>query len=216
MINSRIAQVSVRSAFARQLLCAATMCTLAASWHTASAQAMGQGQGMGQGQAMGQDHAMAPDKATMADVVGLAVGTSAPGAAVESLDGTATDLSKYVGQGAVVLEFWATWCPLCKKLEPALQAARAKYAGKITFVSVGVNNNQTPEQEKKYVASNKLTGEYVFDKDGKAASAYKAPHTSYLVVIDARGKVVYTGVGSDQNLEAAVSKALPMVPEHQR
>jgi thiol-disulfide isomerase/thioredoxin len=142
--------------------------------------------------------------------VGLAVGTSAPGASVQSLDGNAVDLAQYVGKTPVVLEFWATWCPLCKKLEPALEIARQKYAGRVTFVSVGVNNNQTPEKQKAYAAEKQIGGEFVFDKDGNAVSAYKAPHTSYLVVIDGAGKVAYTGVGGDQDVAAAVAKAFDM------
>src|ERR1700754_4846452 len=78
-----------------------------------------------------------------AQEAGIAVGASAPGAAVETLDGKPTDLSQYVGKTPVVLEFWATWCPLCKKLEPSMQAARSKFAGRVTFVSVGVKDNQT-------------------------------------------------------------------------
>jgi ribosomal protein S5 len=34
------------------------------------------------------------------------------------------------------------------------------------------------------------------------------PATSHVVVIDKHGKVVYTGVGGDQDLEAAIKKAL--------
>jgi thiol-disulfide isomerase/thioredoxin len=135
------------------------------------------------------------------------VGAKAPGAAVQTLDGQTADLAKYVGKGPVVLEFWATWCPLCKQLEPGLEAARSKYAGRVTFVSVGVNNNQTAEKQKTYATEKHIGGEFVFDADGKAVAAYKAPHTSYLVVIDAGGKVVYTGVGGGQDVEAAVSKA---------
>jgi thiol-disulfide isomerase/thioredoxin len=145
--------------------------------------------------------------------VGLAVGTAAPGAAVQSLDGKAIDLAQYIGKTPVVLEFWATWCPLCKKLEPALEAARQKYAGRVTFVSVGVNNNQTPDKQKMYAAEQHIGGEFVFDKDGNAVAAYKAPHTSYLVVIDASGKVVYTGAGADQDVAVAVAKGVGMM-EH--
>ena len=108
----------------------------------------------------------------------------------------------------MVLEFWATWCPLCKQLEPAMQAARSKYSGRVRFVSVGVNKNQTPAKQKAYVAAKGLGGEYVFDKDGMAVAAYKTPDTSYLVVIAGDGKVVYTGVGGDQNVDAAIANAL--------
>lgn len=48
--------------------------------------------------------------------------------------------------------------------------------------------------------------EFVFDRDSKAVAAYKAPHTSY-VVVDKAGRVVYTGVGGDQDIGAAAAKA---------
>jgi thiol-disulfide isomerase/thioredoxin len=144
---------------------------------------------------------------------GIMLGTVAPGAAVETLDGTKADLGTYLHGKPAVLEFWATWCPLCKQLEPQMDAARKKYAGRVAFVSVGVKDNQTPEKQKAYVESKQLGGEFVFDRDGKAVAAYKVPHTSYLVVVNAAGKVVYTGVGPEQNVDAAVSKALPMEAE---
>jgi thiol-disulfide isomerase/thioredoxin len=148
--------------------------------------------------------------AARAQAAGIALGAPAPGAAVESLDGKVLNLSELIGKKPVVLEFWATWCPLCKKLEPALQAAREKYGDRVTFVSVGVNNNQTPEKQKAYAMDKHIGGTFVFDRDGQAVAAYKAPHTSYLVVISGDGKVVYTGVGGEQDVGAAVSKAVDM------
>jgi thiol-disulfide isomerase/thioredoxin len=139
---------------------------------------------------------------------GIAVGTAAPGAAVFTLDGKPVDLAQYVGKTPVVLEFWATWCPLCKKLEPAMAAARREYAGRVTFISVGVPNNQTPERQRAYADEKQLGGEFVFDRDSKAVAAYKVPHTSYVVVLDKAGKVVYTGVGGEQDVAAAVARAL--------
>ena len=149
-------------------------------------------------------------RAAIAQDAGIDVGALAPGAAVQTLDGKSVDLAQYIGKTPVVLEFWATWCPLCKKLEPALQAAREKHAGKVKFISVGVNNNQSAERQQKYVTEKQIGGDFVFDNDGKAVAAYKAPHTSYLVVIDAAGKVVYTGVGGEQNVEDAIAKAFAM------
>ena len=95
--------------------------------------------------------------------VGLKVGAKAPNAVVERLDGGTVSLADFYGRQPVVLEFWATWCPLCRKLEPSMQAAREKYAGKVTFVSVGVPANQTPEKQKAYVDEKKLTGVFTFD-----------------------------------------------------
>jgi cytochrome oxidase Cu insertion factor (SCO1/SenC/PrrC family) len=87
--------------------------------------------------------------------------------------------------------------------------ARKKYEGRVTFVSVGVPQNQTPEKQREYANAHSIGGEFVFDRDGKAIAAYKANHTSYLVVVDAAGKVVYTGSGGDQSIENAIAKAFP-------
>ncbi len=38
--------------------------------------------------------------------------------------------------------------------------------------------------------------------------AFLAPGTSYIVVLDAEGTVVYTGSGGNQDIEAAVLKGL--------
>ena len=153
--------------------------------------------------------ALAPGRAR-AQEAGIMLDAYAPGAAVQTLDGREVDLESYIHGKPAVLEFWATWCPLCRQLEPQMQAAREKYADRVAFVSVGVKDNQTPEKQKAYAESKHLGGEFVFDRDGKAVAAYKVPHTSYLVVLDAKGKVVYTGVGGAQNVDAAVTKALPM------
>jgi peroxiredoxin len=136
---------------------------------------------------------------------GIAVGAMAPAAVVTTLDGSTVNLSKYYGSKPVVLEFWATWCPLCRKLEPSMEAARTKH-GDVTFVSVGVAANQTADKQREYVEKQHLTGEFVFDRDGAAIKAFSVPHTSYIVIVDASGKVVYTGVGSDQDIEAALKK----------
>ena len=139
--------------------------------------------------------------------MGIKVGADAPAAAVVKLDGTAVDLARMYGDMPVVLEFWATWCPLCRKLEPAMAAARGKHAGHVMFVSVGVPSNQSADKQREYVEKHEMTGEFVFDRDGAAMKAFAVPHTSYVVVIDRNRKVVYTGVGAEQDIEAALQKA---------
>jgi thiol-disulfide isomerase/thioredoxin len=140
--------------------------------------------------------------------IGIEVGTPAPGAAVQTLDGRATDLAQLVGKGAVLMEFWATWCPNCHALEPQLQTVAKRYVGRLQVVRVAVSVNQSPERVKAYVQKYRLPGTFVYDRKGAATAAYDVPATSFVVVLDRTGKVVYTGQGSEQNLDAAVRKAL--------
>ncbi len=142
------------------------------------------------------------------DPMGLAVGTKAPSASLQTLDGKHIDLASYLGKGPVVLEFWALWCGNCKELEPELLSLVKKYEGKVTFVSVAVSVNESPERVQKYITKYGFTHQVVFDATGAATDAYKVPATSYVVVVDKNGKIVYTGLGGDQKLEAAVVKGL--------
>jgi thiol-disulfide isomerase/thioredoxin len=139
---------------------------------------------------------------------GIATGKAAPGAKLETLDGKAAELGDFIGKGPVVMEFWATWCPNCKELEPAMLAVQKKYAGKVQFVGVAVSVNESPELVKRYVEKHGLAGVQFYDRKGTAIDAYDVPATSFVVVINKAGKVVYTGLGGTQNLDAAIAKAL--------
>ncbi len=140
--------------------------------------------------------------------VGIAVGKRAPSAVVETLDGAKVDIGRYVGRTPLVLEFWATWCENCQALEPRILAAQRKYGARVKFVGVAVSVRQSPERLKLYAKKHGLVHEILFDRSGTATDAYDVPATSYVVVVDRTGKVVYTGLGGDQDIEAAVRKAL--------
>jgi thiol-disulfide isomerase/thioredoxin len=139
---------------------------------------------------------------------GIALGAKPPEAVVKALDGSSVHMSKLVGPQPTVIEFWATWCPNCKELEPTLNAAQAKYSGKVRFLTVAVAINESFERVQKTVAAHHMQGTVVYDANGNAAGAYDAPATSYVVVVDHTGKVVYTGVGGTQDIDAAIKKAL--------
>ena len=142
------------------------------------------------------------------DDVGLALGTAAPAATVQELDGHAVDLASLVGKKPVMLEFWATWCPLCKALMPRIEAAHAKYGDRVDFVEVAVGVNETPASVRREVASLHYPFRFLFDASGAAVRAYKAPTTSYVVVVNRAGRVVYTGSGESQDIAAALQRAV--------
>ena len=139
---------------------------------------------------------------------GLALGAQAPEARVQTIDGKTVWLSSTFGKTPVLLEFWATWCPNCKALEPQMAAAAKKYHGKIAMVGVAVGVNQSAELVKAYSAKHALPLTVVYDKSGDAADKFDVPATSYIVILNKDGRVIYTGVGADQDIEAAIRRAL--------
>ncbi len=150
----------------------------------------------------------AAPRALHAQELGIELGSTAPSAKVHTLDGKESDLAQYVGKSPVVMEFWATWCENCKELEPTLLAVAKKYSTQVKFVGVAVSVNQTPARVKAFVEKHNIPGDQYYDTKGNATGAYDVPATSYVVVLNKAGKVVYTGLGGKQNLEAAIKKAL--------
>jgi len=49
---------------------------------------------------------------------------------------------KYEGKLPAIIDFYATWCPPCKKLSPLLEDLAVKYKGKIVVYKVDVDAEQ--------------------------------------------------------------------------
>jgi thiol-disulfide isomerase/thioredoxin len=148
-----------------------------------------------------------PGLRAQADDVGLPIGTAAPAAAVQDLDGHPVDLAQLVGRKPVLLEFWATWCPLCAGLMPRIEAAQARHGADVDFVEIAVAVNESPASVRRHLETHHYPFRFLWDATGAAVRAYQAPTTSYVVMVNAAGRVVYTGTGSDQDIEAAIRRA---------
>lgn len=143
------------------------------------------------------------------DVIGLPVGAEPGSARVEDLDGNAVDLGRYIGNGTpVLLQFWATWCSLCAALEPRMLAASERYRDQVEFLVVAVGVNQSLRRVRRHLEGHEMAGRVLYDGDGAAVRAFMVPSTSYVVVLDGGGRVAYTGLGADQDIEAAIEKAM--------
>jgi peroxiredoxin len=71
-----------------------------------------------------------------------------------------------------------------------------------------VSANQSPARARRYVQAHRLTHEILYDARGDAVELYDVPTTSYIVVINRRGRIVFTGSGGDLDVVAAAAKAL--------
>ncbi len=138
---------------------------------------------------------------------GLEIGSRPPHAMLQTLDGRTVDLAT-VAKGPAIVEFWATWCENCEHLLPALKSAYAKYGSRVAFVGVSVSANQSLNRVRLHTKKYGVPGLQLYDTKGEATGNWDVPATSHVVVIDRNGKVVYTGVGGTQDLEAAIRKVL--------
>jgi peroxiredoxin len=140
--------------------------------------------------------------------VGLELGSVPEAVQLEDLAGGTVNLADYIGKKPVLIQFWATWCPLCTALEPGIRAAQRTHGDKLEVLVIAVGVNQTPRSIRRHVEGHPLPGRLLFDARGRATRAFRAPTTSYVGALDARGRVVYTGVGAEQDIAAAAARAM--------
>jgi thiol-disulfide isomerase/thioredoxin len=81
-------------------------------------------------------------KATLAGSIG-AVGSIAQDFSSPEIRGKMLSLSSFRNKKYILLDFWATWCPPCVAMMPALKNIYTKYHGKgLEIISVSWDNNQ--------------------------------------------------------------------------
>lgn len=140
--------------------------------------------------------------------VALPIGTVGPGAEVQDLQGNPVNLADYIRGKPAVIEFWATWCELCERLQPQLDRIQAQHGQRVNVVAVAVGVAQNLRRVQRHLEDHDPGYPYLFDARGAAVRAYNAQTTSIVVMLDAEGRVAYTGVGGDQNLTAAIERIL--------
>ena len=52
---------------------------------------------------------------------------------------TSNNIAEFKGAKCAVLDFWASWCGPCRMLSPTVEALAEKYAGRVEFGSVNVD-----------------------------------------------------------------------------
>ena len=113
--------------------------------------------------------------------------------ALSNLEGEVIRLSDYKSQ-PVLLVFWATWCPYCKKLLPGIQRLHEKYQDKgLKIIAVNIKEDWKPHV---YWRNHEYTFDTVLEGDD-VAKIYGISGTPGLVFIDPDGKVLSTQSFSD-------------------
>ena len=141
--------------------------------------------------------------------ISLALGSQAPEAALEDLEGNPVQLLDHVESGKLTLiEFWASWCENCEALQPQLDRIHEELGGKVNLVAVAVAVSQTQRRVRRHVEEHGIRYPFLWDGSGAAVKAYDVPTTSVVVILDGDGRVAYTGTGGNQDLLGAVTTIL--------
>lgn len=119
----------------------------------------------------------------------------APDFTLQDMDGNDHALSDYRGR-VVMLNFWATWCPPCRREMPSMERLHAKFKDRGLEV-VAVNQWEDPDLVFEFTGRLSLAPTFaiLFDRESRVAEQYgvKGLPTTYL--IDRDGNIRFQAIG---------------------
>ena len=124
----------------------------------------------------------------------LAIGldTIAPNFQLKDLAGNTVTLSQYKGKQDVLLFFWTTWCPYCRKGLKALNEKQAQLS-KDGVEILAIDVNESVDRVSSFVRNSPLTFKTLLDTEASVALNYKLLGFPTYIIVDKKGYIRSTG-----------------------
>jgi len=112
-------------------------------------------------------------------------GQEAPDMPMPGIEGGVVRFDSFKGK-VIVLNFWATWCPPCRKEMPLLESTYKRYKDK-GLVILGINYNEDRERVLKFTQEMGVTFPIILDKELNLTRKYGVLALPATFFIDKKG-----------------------------
>lgn len=141
------------------------------------------------------------------------VGQPAPALVLNEMGGSTFDLAQLHGR-VVVINFWATWCPPCRKELPALEAFYQEYHSK-GLELIGVSADRPHDRKEVEQAMQSLSYPVAMLEDAKDNGFGEPATLPETFVVDANGVVraKFDPDAGGVTVESLTAAVLPLLPQ---
>lgn len=112
---------------------------------------------------------------------------------LQTIEGKESSLSTYIDKGKyILLDFWASWCPPCRRQTPYLKQLFERY-DKWQFSIVGISFDTNREEWKEYIQKNQIKWAQLIDQKGWESTAiltYAIQGIPHLILLGPDGKII--------------------------
>ena len=135
---------------------------------------------------------------------------AAPNLTLKKLDNSSFKISDFKGD-VVYVDFWATWCPPCRKSFPWMEEMHQKYSD-LGFKVVAISLDSKRGVIDQFLG--KMTTNFVIahDPGGESANVFKVKGMPSSYLIDRKGNIHLTHLGFNgkdkSKLEAEIKKLI--------
>lgn len=134
----------------------------------------------------------------------------APGLTLKKLDNSSFKLSDYKGD-VLYVDFWATWCPPCRKSFPWMEEMHQKYSD-LGFKVIAISLDTKRDVIDQFLKTMTTNFVIAHDPDGDSATQFKVKGMPSSYLIDRKGniQIAHQGFNSKDKskLETAIKKLI--------
>lgn len=108
----------------------------------------------------------------------------------------------------VLLQFWTTWCPYCRREQSLVDGIDKEFAGKGVVV-LAIDVAESKKKVRQYLQDNPRSCRIVMTEDTNLAAMYQANSYPIYVVIDRDGNIAaeQRGAGGERSIRRMLRKA---------
>lgn len=133
---------------------------------------------------------------------------TAPDMALKDMDGQTVSLAALRGK-VVVVNFWATWCPPCRREFPSMERLRRQFTGKPLAV-IAVNEGESVEVIEGFISQLDIAPGFpiLLDPEGDAMAFWTVRGLPTTFILDKRGRIAYRAIGGREFDHPEIAKTL--------
>ena len=136
--------------------------------------------------------------------------TIKPFSGQEITSGKSMDMNDIIGEKPVMIIFWASWCPTCKKEVPKINQLVEKYRDMgMAFIGINVGFNDSVKRAQAFMDQTKMQYPVIFDKGGLVSKQFSISGVPTVIVADRKGVVKFKNYGlptiSDDDFKALLN-----------
>lgn len=113
----------------------------------------------------------------------------------------------YLKGNVILIMFWATWCPYCRKAMPHMNNLAGEYAN-AEFIILGICGSKDTATWHDYIQQHQLKWPQYWDKDLSMEHLFGAHGVPNFFLIDKDGYLVAHWVGWDDSLTGPMEKLI--------
>ncbi len=117
----------------------------------------------------------------------------APDFTLKDLKGNQVTLKNFKGR-VVFLNFWATWCPPCRREMPSMERLYKQLKDR-DFTMLAVDMQESEKPVKAFMSEFSLSFPALLDRNGDISSLYGIVGLPSTYIIDREGKIIGKAVG---------------------